>query len=423
LTQAVEAMNAKLSRAFYLYLIAFAVAGATPFLLLPILTKHLSPSDFGEVTSFVIWATLLASVAGLSSHGFVSVRFFKVEAERFGRLISSSIVAVALAHLLAGILAVILFKLLDRVLNLPLGYTVFGVIASFFLSVNLLLLTVFQVTGNPLLFLRVRILQASIEFVLCVALIYFVTADSGARIYSYALAFMASVTLGLIYIKRLGLISTRRSLADIKELLRFSGPLIPHIVAGTMISIIDRLVVSTQLGAQDLGIYMVAVQIGMAMIVLIDPLNKALMPWLYEQLKKDNEDARRMVVIRTYQLFVVLLVIGGLVCVAADYFFDKVIDSQYSSARALIPWFVAGFVMQGMYYTQVNYLFYAEATSKLSLVTVSVTIIGVFVSWQMTSLYALQGAAASFFINSALLFLLVWGASSRVVSMPWGLGR
>lgn len=414
-------MSSKLSRDFYIYLVTFAVVGVTPFLLLPILTNHLSPTDFGEVTSFIIWTTLLASVAGLSSHGFVSVRFFKIESEKFRTLISSSIVAVALAHFLAAIMVYILFKMLDNILNLPLEYTLFGVVASFFLSVNLLLLTIFQVTTNPLLYLRVRVLQAFIEFVFCVAIIYLVVADADARIYSYALALIVSVILGMIYTRRLGLLSGQIKQVDIKALLKFSGPLMPHIVAGSIISSLDRLVVSTKLGADGLGIYMVAVQIGMAMIILIDPLNKALMPWLYAQLRKNSEHVRRMVVIRTYQLFVVLVIIGGLLCVVADYFFYKIIDVQYSAARSLIPWFVAGFVMQGMYYTQVNYLFYAERTSRLSIITVSVAIVGTLISWKMTSLYSLEGAAASFLINNALLFVMVWFASSKTVSMPWGL--
>lgn len=414
-------MSSKLSRDFYIYLVTFAVVGVTPFLLLPILTKHLSPTDFGEVTSFIIWTTLLASVAGLSSHGFVSVRFYKIESEKFRTLISSSIVAVASAHLLAAIMVYILFEILDKILNLPIEYTLFGVVTSFFLSVNLLLLTVFQVTTNPLLYLRVRVLQAFIEFVFCVAIIYLVVADSDARIYSYGLALIVSVILGMIYTRRLGLLGAQFKQVDIKALLKFSGPLMPHIVAGSIISSLDRLVVSTKLGADGLGIYMVAVQIGMAMIILIDPLNKALMPWLYAQLRKNSEHVRRMVVIRTYQLFVVLVIIGGLLCVVADYFFYKIIDVQYSTARSLIPWFVAGFVMQGMYYTQVNYLFYAERTSRLSIITVSVAIVGTLISWKMTSLYSLEGAAASFLINNALLFVMVWFASSKTVSMPWGL--
>lgn len=414
-------MNSSPSKAFLLYVVAFAVAGVTPFMLLPVLTKTLSPSDFGEATAFIIWTTLLASVAGLCTHGFVSVRFFKVKAEQFRVLVSSSIATVALAHLMAAILVAAFSNQLASIFDLSIGFSLLAVIASFFLSVNLLLLTVLQVTANPRLYLHVRILQALIELLLCVALIYLITADAGARIYSYTLALFASFVLAVIYAKHLGCVGLTVGLMDSKALLKFSGPLMPHIVAGTLISSLDRLVVSAKLGAESLGIYMVAMQIGMAMIILIDPLNKALMPWLFEQLKTNNHCVKRMVVIKTYQLYVLLAAFGIMLSLMAYYLFEKVIDTQYSSARPLIPWFVAGFVMQGMYYTQVNYLFYAERTGRLSLITVSVAIVGALVSWQMTSFYALQGAALSFFVNNCLLFLLVWIASSKVVSMPWGL--
>ena len=64
-------------RSIVIYACAFAVAGATPFLLLPVLTRHLSPAQFGEVTSFLMVTALLGNLAGLSAHGFVTVRYFK----------------------------------------------------------------------------------------------------------------------------------------------------------------------------------------------------------------------------------------------------------------------------------------------------------------------------------------------------------
>lgn len=414
-------MNSSHGKAFLLYVVAFAVAGVTPFMLLPVLTKTLSPSDFGEATAFMIWTTLLASVAGLCTHGFVSVRFFKVKAEKFRLLVTTSIATVALAHLVAAALVAAFSNQLASFFDLSIGLSLLAVIASFFLSINLLLLTVLQVTANPRWYLHVRLLQALLELLLCVAIIYLVAADAGARIYSYTLALFASLLLGLFYVKNLGCVGLTIDLMDSKELLKFSGPLMPHVIAGTLISSLDRLVVSAKLGSVSLGIYMVAMQIGMAMIILIDPLNKALMPWLFEQLKKKNQRVKRMVVIKTYQLFVLLTGFGILLSVVAYYLFEKVIDPQYSTARPLIPWLVAGFVVQGMYYTQVNYLFYAERTGRLSLITVSVAIVGALVSWQMTSFYALNGAALSFFVNNCLLFFLVWIASSKAVSMPWGL--
>ena len=87
----------------------------------------------------------------------------------------------------------------------------------------------------------------------------------------------------------------------------------------------------------------------------------------------------------------------------------------------LIPWMVAGFVCQGMYYTQVNYLFFVERTGRLSMVTGATAVGGVLISFALTRTFGLQGAGASFLINNLILFLLVWLVASRAVPMPWSL--
>ncbi|WP_273428493.1 lipopolysaccharide biosynthesis protein [Chitinibacter tainanensis] len=415
-------MSFTFSRSFCFYVVAFAIAGLTPFLLLPVLTKNMSPHSFGEVTSFVIWVGLLANIAGLCAHGFISVRFYKVDAEKFRSVVFSSIVTVAVAHLIAFILMMAAYKLIADIVSLPMNYALLAVVCSFFVSLNLQCLTIFQVNNRAELFLLARGVQALIELLFCFILLYFFTTESSARIYSYTFAIFASSILGVFLIWRLGCVVVGNYFVDGVELLKFSYPLIPHVLAGTALASVDRLVVSTKLGAGSLGIYMVAMQVGMAMLILIDPLNKSLMPWLFRQLKDGSYLTRRLIVVRTYQLFLVLILAGIILCSVAYYCFDMFVDDRYAYSRHLIPWFVAGFVIQGMYYTQVNYLFYAERTALLSAVTTSIAIIGWGISWKLTSAYELNGAAVSFFVNSLLLFITVWVVSSRVIPMPWKLG-
>jgi O-antigen/teichoic acid export membrane protein len=157
----------------------------------------------------------------------------------------------------------------------------------------------------------------------------------------------------------------------------------------------------------------------MAMVGLTEPLNKALAPWLFEQLAKNDEAVRRMIVRRTYLLFAALALLGLVVAAAAHLLFEQLIDSRYAPARALIPWMVGGFVLQGLYTSVVNYLFYAERTGRLSVASASTAVMGCGVSWFMTTHYGLQGAAMSFAFNSAVLFLLVWVSAARAVPMPW----
>ncbi len=416
-------MTAPVRRSIQIYACAFAFAGAAPFLLLPILTTHLTPQQFGEVTSFLVLTGILGNIAGLTAHGFVAVRFFKTAAEQYRLLVSSSIAAIGLMHILTLLLVALLFPLLAQALALPRSYTMLAVLAAFFLSLNLVFLAIFQSSGQPWLYLQARVVQGITELILCLGLLFLVTTDSSARIYSYTVALAASAMLGLYYCARRGQVGTQVERGAVKELMVFGVPMLPHILAGTAITYLDRLVVLSLLGAESLGIYMVAMQIGMAMIALIEPLNKALAPWLFDQLSRGQAGVRQMIVKRTYQLFAMLTLVGTLVAVTAQLLFDHVIGAKFGPARALIPWMIAGFVLQGMYYAVVNYMFYAERTGTLSMVTASTAVVGCLVSYGLTSTFGLQGAGASFLVNNALLFLLVWFAASKAVPMPWKPGQ
>jgi O-antigen/teichoic acid export membrane protein len=412
-------MASPLGRSVLIYGAAFAVAGAAPFLLLPILTHYLTPAEFGEIAAFLILAGLLANVAGLSAPGFVSVRYFKTPSHDFKGLVTTSLLAVCLAHIVMAVLVSAGFAHFRQALQLPLGYAMLAVLAALFVSLNLVFLSLFQCSGQPLLYLRARVVQAGGELLLCVGLLWLFTADSGSRLYSYTVAMALSAAVGLFYCYRAGYVGGKATGAHLRELLAFGVPVLPHIVAGSALTYLDRMVVSTVLGAESLGLYMVALQVGMVTIVMIEPLHRALAPWLFAQLSKADSAQRRLIVKRTYQLFGALAALGLVVAAATHALFFAIIDSRYAAARPLVAWIVLGYVLQGMYYAVVGYVLYAEKTGRLSVVTASTVATGCMLSWALTTSMGLQGAAISFALNNGLLFLLVWLVASNVVPMPW----
>ncbi len=414
-------MAAPVGRSVLIYGAAFAAVGLTPFLLLPLLTRQLSPQQFGEVTSFLVLTALLANVAGLSAHGFVSVRYFKTEQAQFPALVCTSLWTMAGLHVLALLVMAALYPWVAGSLALPWAWALLSVPAALLLNFNLLFLALFQSSSQPVRYLRVRLIQAACELVLCLVLLWSVAPDAGARIHSYTIALASAAAAGWWMCRRMQLTGSPPQRRHLQGMLAFGVPMLPHIVAGTALSYVDRLVVSTLLGPESLGIYMVALQIGMAMVALIEPLNKALAPWLFEQLAKNDTALRRLIVRRTYQLYAALIVLGLIVTTVATLYFSELIGKQFAAARMLVPWMVAGFVLQGMYYSVVNYLFYAERTGRLSTVTASVALVGCSLSYLLTSTWGLQGAAWSFALNNMLLFLCVWAVAARAVPMPWQL--
>jgi O-antigen/teichoic acid export membrane protein len=413
-----SSMTAPVGRSVLIYACAFAVAGATPFLLLPVLTRQLSPQQFGVVTSFLVLAAMLANAAGLGAHGFVSVRYFKSDRATFASLSTSAMAAVIGAHAVAAAAVALLFPVLQRLLGLPLGWTLLAVLASLALSLNLVLLSIFQSAGQPMRYLGARLVQGTIELLGCLALLALLVPDPAARIWSYTAALFTSAAFAWRACARAGLVGAPVRTEALRALAIFGVPMLPHIVAGSVMTYLDRVVVSALLGADSLGLYMAAMQVGMVLVVLIEPLNKALAPWLFKQLA-GGDLSRRVIVGRTYLLWAALATAAAALAGLATLLFDTLVGERYIAAKPLLPWMAAGFLLQGMYYTVVNYLFYAERTGHLSVMSGITACSGCGISYGLTSAYGLAGAGASFALNYALLFMLVWYAAARAVPMPW----
>lgn len=383
----------------------------------------LSPAEFGAVTSFIMLTTLVANTAGVTAHGFISVRFFKVPASSFGSLTFTSLTAVVGAHVIVILLLMAFSSTLSANFNLTTEFVVLTALSSLLLNANLIFLAIFQSSRQPFMYLTARIIQSVCELGVCAALMIWVAADERARIFSYLVALLLSALFGVSVAMRNKQVVASFDRTILPDLFRFGVPLLPHVIAGTAIIQIDRMVVSSKLGVGSLGVYMVAMQIGLAMMVFIEPLSKSLTPWLFSELAKDDVDSRRNIVKRTYLLFLGLVVVGAVVATTAHLLFNQIIGHEFRDARALIPWMVAAFVLQGMYHCVVNYLFFAEKTGRLSIISGATACLGLLCSVVLTTSFGVEGACASFLLTNAVLFLVVWAVAARTVHMPWLLRR
>src|SRR6202158_2811537 len=88
---------AKAAGAVSIYSGSNILNAAIPFLLLPVLTRVLTPADYGMVATFGVITNVLGAFTGLSVHGAVTVRYFQVDERR-------------LAQFVGGCFAILLFS-------------------------------------------------------------------------------------------------------------------------------------------------------------------------------------------------------------------------------------------------------------------------------------------------------------------------
>ena len=97
-------MKSTILRAGAIYAAANVISAGVPFFLLPVLTRALSPADYGRVINFFLLVTLSTSLAGLSVHGAVAVNWFQRNEMDFPRFVGTALALAAASTLTCGLI-------------------------------------------------------------------------------------------------------------------------------------------------------------------------------------------------------------------------------------------------------------------------------------------------------------------------------
>jgi O-antigen/teichoic acid export membrane protein len=207
--------------------------------------------------------------------------------------------------------------------------------------------------------------------------------------------------------------------ADVRTLLSYGVPLIPHVFGGVLIGTADRWIVSVQLGPEQLGIYGAGAQLGMVMTVLADAFGKVYGPWLYARLASEDPNDKHAAVGAIYVATPVFLGAAAAVCCVLYLASSFLLGPQYRAATVVLPWFVLGGAFTGIYYCTTNLFFFSGRTSLLSLTTTCSAVAGVLAIWMLASTFGIEGAAMGYAVTQAILALAVNIVASQTFDLPW----
>ena len=92
---------------------------------------------------------------------------------------------------------------------------------------------------------------------------------------------------------------------------------------------------------------------------------------------------------------------------------------SYHSSTKFLSWILLGEFFRGCYLLYVNYIHYTLNTKILGLITFSLSILQIGLSYLLISLYGTIGAAISTCVISFFTAVFVGLYSNRVYPMPW----
>jgi O-antigen/teichoic acid export membrane protein len=406
-----------------IYILTSIISAAIPFLLLPILTRYLSPEDYGIATMFSVLITLVSPFIGVNVNGAISRQYYEREQVDIWSYVGNCFYILLTSTILFGTIFFMLADTVSKITSFPTSMFWIVIVYSFSYFINSILLSIWQVQKLPLLYGGFQIAQTLLNLIL--SLIFITTFKFGwqGRVYGQFVAVVIFSALSLITLIRNKWIKFDFNIYYIKNALYFGIPLIPHALSGIIMSTTDRLMIANMVGLSATGIYTVGYQVGSIINLFAVSFNNAYVPWLYEKLKKDNYSTKVKIVKFTY-LYFVLIIIGAIVLgLTALLFLKYVLGKSFIDSSFYVIWIALGYAFQGMYFMVVNYIFYGKKTTKLAWITFISAIINIVLNYFFIRKFGAIGAAQATSLVYLLKFMLVWYFASKVHEMPWKLSK
>ncbi len=398
------------------YLCANVLNAAIPFFLLPILTRVLTPDQYGAVAMFEASVACLGVFTGLSVHGAVGVRFYREDRRTFPYYVGVCLLILIGSTLLTMGIVALAAPVLTGITGLSASWLLWAVAVSCAQFLVNIRLAIWQSQDEALHYGAFQIVQTALNAALSLLLVVWLQWGSAGRMTGFAVAVLACGLYALLHMRLSGWVRWNWNRDYFKDAMSFGLPLIPHTLGALAVSFADRFIITENLGLTATGIYFTAVQLSMPLLMFGSSFNRAFVPWLFRKLA-GNENIVAVTV--SYAAILMLLLSGLLYALVVNFALPLILGEQYHQARPVALILIVGTSFQAAYYAVVNYIFYAKKTAYLAAITFGSAILYVAGAWFAVRFHSLQGLAVVFSAIQCLTFLVVWIVSSKVSPQPW----
>ncbi|MCZ9168626.1 lipopolysaccharide biosynthesis protein [Escherichia albertii] len=406
-----------------IYLFSNILNALIPFLLLPILTHNLTPNEYGQVAMFQTLISGVAALTGLNTVGAANRKYYDDMTQSELSIYNGGCIQILFAS--TFFLLIIVYSLREQLsewLNIPTGWVFLAVGVSAGNFIVQFRLGQWQIREKVCNFGALQVTQSLLSFSLTLIFLLVLKYGVVSRVNALVFATSIYVVISLITLSKDNLLELFSVRFDyITDALKFGIPLVPHIIGIFFLSAIDRILINGQLGVSEAGIYMLAVQLSLGMVVFFDAINKALIPWLFRVLSENDKRKIHRLVKYTYCYFALLIFLGGLSFWIGPLIVELVAGKNYLRATSVIGWLCLGQAFNGMYLMVTNYIFYAKNTVHLSVVTILCGVLNIILLVVMMKINGIVGVAMAFSFSMCIRFLATWWLAFRLNLIQWNI--
>jgi len=395
---------------------------SVPFLLLPILTAYLNPSEYGLLSMIQLLMVISLPIVLMNTHGLLTMEYTKLTTEKFQSLVSTIVWIPVVGFLFLEILFYISSDYIVQYFHIPLNYLYVIPIFVLLQSIPTIVPIIYQAKKEPFNFGKYKISMTILNLSFSILFVVVFSFGWEGRIYGIASSFFIFTFVGFIILYKLNFLRFSIDKELLSSALRFGIPLIPHSIAGTFLAMSDRIFLVNMIGEDSVGIYSIAFQVSTAVAIAMSSINQAWAPHFFDMLNQNPSlEQKKQIVKISYKIMGVMVSITFVFILCSSYIFDLFINNSFHEGKELVNYIAIAFLFQGFYFMVTNYIFYTKKTYILSIITLSSVIVVLIANYFFIQAYGILGSAYAMVLIWVIFFLITWYISNKLYKMPWRL--
>jgi O-antigen/teichoic acid export membrane protein len=390
-----------------------------PFLLLPVMTKYLTPKEYGILSIYLIIISVYNAFIGMNMHTNVSKNYFKISKEQLSLYIGNIFYILSITFVFYSLVNFVVSIYFDTVFSIPSQWLLIIPFISVMMMVNEINTTILRNEQRAYMFGVFEVSNTISKMGFTVLFLLVFSMSWYSQVIGTLIGALLFSIVGIVYMRKRNYISMKFDKEKIKSILNISIPLIPHVLGGVVIAMSDRLFIEKMVSIEAVGIYSVGYMFGMIVMLFTDAFIKAWSPWFYRSLMEPTDSKKERIVKYTYIYIVGIFTLAIFISIIGEFILPYFVDEKFFGASEFILWISIGYAIQGVYKIFFPYLVHISRTSFLAVSTVMAAFFNLLFNYLFIKQFGTIGAAYATALSFAVSALLVFWYQQKHYNMPW----
>ena len=341
---------------------------AFSFFLIPLYTAYLSTEQYGVINLATSFSSVLGYIIVFGLQYSVKRYYteYKDSIEKVSRMYSTAINFILLLSAITFILFIPTVSLWSNFLLPDLEIKV--VIIAVLIACTTGLTTIYQDILKGMQQARKSVTVTYIMFFILVSMNIIAVAILKLGAMGMLLSSLIGNTLLIIYmfydLKKHSLYQFCFDKIELRNLVKYAAPLLPHTLAFSFYSYFSRIIITSKLSLAILGLYSLATQFGSVSDIILNSVQSAFQPWMFDRMKENSKISKSQIQHTTH----ILMWVYGIMFILIGAFSQEAIlimaNESFSEAWVYVPVMVFSIAVKSPLYFYNNFLYYEKSKTK-----------------------------------------------------------